>query len=831
MAIQDQFPEVHWVWKGDISFVYEVHPRIVVKVPKTGEFEREQFQKELKIYETFLQQPPCPSIVQFFLYADNGIFLEYMRDESLWFRIQSNHVRDEQTMIITKIERLEPSALRKKWMNDLAQAVAFLESPNLAHGDLRPEDILLDRNQLKLSDFDCTAEIGTDFEACMASYGRVLNNSEPYEGRCGSSGLLGPRTEQFALGSLYYLINYGMEVYGDQCLTEDPKEHGPKVVELLQNMDFPQLNSDPLIDEIIKKWWHNEYKMIADLASNIETLLSGRPNAKGSNAKTNLISRWVTALGRITRNFWRTLWHCWAVAFRYNDKPVNAEISNDSEPPGYGRGVHPDNLTEDFMRKQALCQSLQRRGLPQLLSSGEPEHLGFTLKCPDDFKNYLLLKVVVNKSIDEVFTSSGKKPNLPGTGNPRAEKQTIQYASRTYVRWRDLWCGVGPRSTKMSRADILHGNGDGRNLSQWLGYNQVAFIPVRMPTPEERFLWVDLTYPIRGIYLPSAFYAMPQQKYKEWTRYIQLKFFHNSLTLKTYTRADFYGGYLKNQSRAQAVQYAAQHGEQLSFPSREKTVKEPDVPEEPNLPGMATEFTVGELKIPKDRELGLGYQPTWTARFDIQQLALTLHVPSEMRDEKYLDTYQFITLFNSGDVDFIQPWQMTKAREVELSDQYIKHADVINLQESTDMKERPTKADFDWLRESVRNLIGVGLGIIPYVGPFLSMGYDAVMDYLDNPEAWGVKNELKLGTQAKAQAIKSTSDILEFYKKGKVPHIQFKSGLEEGDDRQPVYVGEEGQEAEGTQQEPSIILVPEEDKTEADQSTVGPDEAPLGGFG
>ena len=79
MTIQDQFPEVHWVWKGAISFVYEVHPRIVVKVPKAGEFEREQVQRELRNYEAFLQQPPCSSIVKCFSYTDDGIFLEYMR--------------------------------------------------------------------------------------------------------------------------------------------------------------------------------------------------------------------------------------------------------------------------------------------------------------------------------------------------------------------------------------------------------------------------------------------------------------------------------------------------------------------------------------------------------------------------------------------------------------------------------------------------------------------------------------------------------------------------------------------------------------------------------
>lgn len=79
MDIQRQFPAVHWIWGGGISTVYEVHPRIVVKVPQSGEFERGQFAKEIEIYRTFSQHPPCPSIVQCFLYTHNGIFLEYMR--------------------------------------------------------------------------------------------------------------------------------------------------------------------------------------------------------------------------------------------------------------------------------------------------------------------------------------------------------------------------------------------------------------------------------------------------------------------------------------------------------------------------------------------------------------------------------------------------------------------------------------------------------------------------------------------------------------------------------------------------------------------------------
>lgn len=80
-------------------------------------------------------------------------------------------------MVVTDVEKLEPLSLRKEWMNDLAQAVTLLESLNLAHSDLRPGNIPLYRDRLKPSDFDCTAGFGTDFEACIAPYGRVLNSN------------------------------------------------------------------------------------------------------------------------------------------------------------------------------------------------------------------------------------------------------------------------------------------------------------------------------------------------------------------------------------------------------------------------------------------------------------------------------------------------------------------------------------------------------------------------------------------------------------------------------------------------------------------------------
>ncbi|PYH90032.1 hypothetical protein BO71DRAFT_362303 [Aspergillus ellipticus CBS 707.79] len=389
MAIQRRFPGVHWIWSGGISFVYEVHPRIVVKIPKSGVFEREQFNKELEIYQIFSQNPPCPFIVQCFYFSNSGIFLEYMRDMSLSSRIQKNHIRDQQTMMVTTVKKFEPLSLRKEWMNDLAQAAAFLESLNLAHGDLRPENILLDRNRLKLSDFDCTAKIGTIYEACMAPYGRILNSNESDQGECGTFGFLGPRTELFALGSLYYLINYGFEVYGDRCLTEDPYEYGPRAVELLQNMEFPKLDGDPLIDAIIDKCWHHKYVTVAQLAAHTKTLLNERTDAMERNESIKESSEVVTFVTTMFNERWRMvmsriingmcyglgeLWRLLSLGFR-SEAAITERAGCD-----HGNEMDQNYLGKEFSSERKFCQDLEKQGLLRMLSSGEPEQIGFTFE-------------------------------------------------------------------------------------------------------------------------------------------------------------------------------------------------------------------------------------------------------------------------------------------------------------------------------------------------------------------------------------------------------------------------------------------------------------------
>lgn len=191
----------------------------------------------------------------------------------------------------------------------------------------------------------------------MAPYGRILNHKESDQGECGTFGFLGPRTEQFALGSLYYLISYGFEVYGDRCLAEDPYEHGPKDVGLLQNMEFPNLNGNPLIDNIIDKCWHNKYAKVSDLATHTKTLLNERTVAMESNKgkkrqssevanldKTMLNERWHMAIGRLIHGIFHRLklWCRSLLQSVHGEARIPKRVSDDNDV------VDQSCLEEDF---------------------------------------------------------------------------------------------------------------------------------------------------------------------------------------------------------------------------------------------------------------------------------------------------------------------------------------------------------------------------------------------------------------------------------------------------------------------------------------------------
>ncbi|POR34529.1 Serine/threonine-protein kinase Sgk1 [Tolypocladium paradoxum] len=241
--------------QGATGWIYKVEEGIVLKYPLTG---NNDLAKENTAYDIFEAHHPCPFVIQSFLRLPNAIFLPLFSGGNLQKRLESNQLRGPRNSFLAVL-RLEPIPLVERWAMELSGAVAWLESLGLVHGDLRPENLLLDgEDHLKLTDFDCVKEIGTDASGNSPPWARLLG---PEAGdRTGTWGVNGPQTEQFAVGSLLYCMAHGCEPFQKEALEQDLD-----IVRLLKHMEFPELGHG-LLDGIIYQCWRGRYASLELLA-------------------------------------------------------------------------------------------------------------------------------------------------------------------------------------------------------------------------------------------------------------------------------------------------------------------------------------------------------------------------------------------------------------------------------------------------------------------------------------------------------------------------------------------------------------------------------------
>ncbi|KAI8710649.1 Protein kinase domain-containing protein [Fusarium sp. LHS14.1] len=234
---------------GGHSVVLRVAPGIAAKVAfKQGDG---RLRHEQEVFE-LLDQSECPQLVQCFLCGIDVTFLELIADGTLHDRLSF-------------VNKPRPVS---QWMLQLSSAAACLEAIGYAHGDISPQNILFDTDdQLKLIDFDHSPKIGDDLDVGCEPYVRQRRESLG-----GLYGIAGPVTEQFALGSVFWYMTRGSELYSDL--------EGPDQVDRLIDGKLPATDSLDPIDRIIGNCWNGYYHQIADLVNDIGKIAEGQGQAK-----------------------------------------------------------------------------------------------------------------------------------------------------------------------------------------------------------------------------------------------------------------------------------------------------------------------------------------------------------------------------------------------------------------------------------------------------------------------------------------------------------------------------------------------------------------------
>ncbi|KAF6815634.1 protein kinase domain-containing protein [Colletotrichum musicola] len=234
---------------GAVGWVWQIDDEIALKFPRHSP--SDEFVHEKDIYDTFdRHHQPCPHVLQSFYRTEICLFLQYLPGGSLLDRLQSNQTREKHKVI--SVNRLEDRRLIERWTTELCAASAWLETLGLVHGDLRPANMLLGKqDHLKLADFDSVARIGDTALGSAPPWARLRPESAS-----GGFGLYGPETEQFAIGSVVYYMTRGFEPYEGPEQSDWP---AGVALDLWKRQKFPEVRPDDALEGLTLSCWRGSF--------------------------------------------------------------------------------------------------------------------------------------------------------------------------------------------------------------------------------------------------------------------------------------------------------------------------------------------------------------------------------------------------------------------------------------------------------------------------------------------------------------------------------------------------------------------------------------------
>lgn len=222
----------------------------------------ESIEWEKKVF-TFLNTKNSSYFIRSYFHADEGIFMEYVPGENLSTRVKKDATMDYDQKFC--------------FIYQLIMIIVKLAQFGLAHGDVRPENFLLNSSGLiRCCDFAATVRLGKPYRRMpWPLYVKPTSSDTIIADESGQA---------FSIAYPIYFVATGHRPYHDKPL--------PEAVQLFREGKFPPTNDDHFkallpVGEILRKCWHGEYAKLAALKEDIEMasrLLGIQPNVPSSSS-------------------------------------------------------------------------------------------------------------------------------------------------------------------------------------------------------------------------------------------------------------------------------------------------------------------------------------------------------------------------------------------------------------------------------------------------------------------------------------------------------------------------------------------------------------------